>query len=851
MRGRSTRILTLTTLREIRASFGRFASIMAIIALGVGFFAGVRITTPVMVHTVEEYYREQGFHDLRVLSTIGWEDEDVEAFEKLPGVIQAAGSVSLDMVFDMEGDPAGEGDALTGQVLKLHTIPDEGMDSIILKGGRMPVRTGECLLDHAVFSDDCIGMTIGAGDENKSENMDRLSHREYTVVGTADSPLYINFERGTTSIGNGQIKGFMYVLPSELKDGIYTEIDLRMDVDEPLYSDEYDDAIDGYVKALEDAAEIQARRRYERIYDDTDVTVGFARMANVLLQMEELDRIDALTDPETYVLGRETNIAYVCFESDSRIVSQIARVFPVFFILVAALVCTTTMGRMVEQERGMIGTLKALGYSGPRILMRYMTYSGSAAILGCVVGYAVGTILFPWVIWQAYQMMYQDITLQFIWDTPLALISLAVSLLCSMGATWATCRVELSETAAMLMRPRAPKAGKRVFLERIPALWRRIRFLHKVSIRNIFRYKGRLLMMVMGISGCTALLLTGFGIRDTIADFADIQYGEIQFMDAELTFKSDASGQVPESVTSALEAESGGYLLLHEASWDLLYDRDRVKSISLVAPDSYEDISRFMDFHDLSGDPIAPPGLNEALVSNSISERYGVRVGDVMTLRDEDMRELHLRVSGVFENLVYNYVFVDYATLPGQLGEEVELNGAYVLFPEGEDQYMHAAALSDPDEVRNVTILEDLRERLSNMMKSLDLVVLVVILSAAGLAFIVLYDLTNINITERLREIATIKVLGFFRRETSQYVLRENAVLTGLGIAVGLGLGVLLHRFVIHEIVVDMVSFKARILPMSFIYSIVLTFVFDFAVGLVMGRKLDEIDMAESLKSVE
>lgn len=845
-------MLRRSTLREIKSSFGRFAAIMAIIALGVGFFAGVRITTPILIHTVNEYYQAYSFYDLRIMSSIGWEAEDVAAFAAMPGVRAAEGTRSVDAIFETDG--AGEETENTGFILRIHTLPEQ-INMLQLREGRLPEAPGECVLDASVFGSGQYGLSIGSriilSEDNKASTRDDLEHTSYTVVGFADSALYINFERGTTNIGSGQITGFLYVLPEDLEDDIYSEIMLRLDVDAPIFSDAYEDYMDACKPVFEDLAEEQVQRRYERMYDDTDVMVGFARMANVLLQLDELEQVEDLADPEVYVLGRETNIAYTCFESDSRIVEQIARVFPVFFIMVAALVCVTTMGRMVEEQRGMIGVLKALGYSEMQILGRYLAYAGSAAALGCVLGYGIGVILFPWVIWNAYRMMYSEIPLRYLWNTPLAVVSVVVSLACSMGAAWATCRVELSETAAMLMRPRAPKAGKRVFLEYIPFIWRRLPFLLKVSIRNIFRYKGRLLMMILGISGCTALLLTGFGIRDSISDFADIQYGEIQFMDAEVMFRTGNEGEeAPAAVLEALAQEAEQYLLLHEASWDLVTE-DQVKSINLMAPQSYDEIASFMAFHTMSGEALPPPGLHEALISNSIAERYDVKKGDIITLRDEDMREVRLLVSGVFENLVYHYVFIRPETLETQLSDSMQNNAAYVIFPEGADEYAQAAAISDVAEVRNVTVFGQLRVRLSNMMRSLDLVVLVVILCAAGLAFIVLYNLTNINITERLREIATIKVLGFFPKETSRYVFRENTFLTGLGVIVGLLLGIGLHRFVMHEIVVDMVSFRARILPMSFLYSVVLTFVFNAVVDVVMGRKLEAINMAESLKSVE
>ena len=292
------------------------------------------------------------------------------------------------------------------------------------------------------------------------------------------------------------------------------------------------------------------------------------------------------------------------------------------------------------------------------------------------------------------------------------------------------------------------------------------------------------------------------------------------------------------------------YTKLRSSSWDLLYG-SKVKSITLETADNFDELRRFINFRTISGEPLTAPSKGEALVSHSVAERYGAKTGSEITLRDENMRELHLTVKGVFENHVYNYVFITAGTYEEQLGEKAEYNELFVNFPGGADKSAAGAAIARNSNVASVMLYSELKTRLSNMMSSLNYIVLLIIICAAGLAFIVIYNLTNINITERIREIATIKVLGFFRRETSAYVLRENIALTAIGIAAGAGLGILLHRFVMQQIVVDMVDFSPRILPLSYLYSVLLTFGFNFIVDLFMELKLEKINMAESLKSVE
>jgi len=900
-------------LREIRGTFGRFFAIMAIIALGVGFFTGVRIVTPAMVNTVNEFLDENQFYDYRLLSSIGWEEEDVEDFKSRPEVRCAEGSYTLDIL------TAGSRE----YVLRAHSLTDN-INGIRLKEGRLPQNENECVIENGKFK---IGGTITLSEDNSDSVKNALKSDKFTIVGSADSSMYINFERGTTSVGNGEISAFVY-LPKEAFDlDVYTEVYVRFAQDLEIYSDEYETFMEGRDKKWEDYCRERADLRYDELYSEaedklsdgraeleknradgqekldkakSDLDSGKAQLDEQLAQLEQIKDIapdqysagmeqynaayadyekgladyesskadfdkqiadaeaelkkgendlSSLKKPDIYVLDRNTNIGYACFESDSEIVAQVARVFPIFFILVAALVCMTIMSRMVEEQRTQIGVFKALGYSEGTVMGKFIFYAGLAAIIGCVLGYSLGTYIFPKIIWKTYTLMYIQLPIGYLFDKQLALIALAVSLICSVGVTWFSCRVELSETAASLMRPKAPKAGKRVLLEYVTPVWKRLKFLQKVSIRNIFRYKKRLFMMILGIGGCTALLVTGFGLKDSIAGFAETQYSEIQVADASANLRN-VGDVLPEELTNVLNENTEDYTLLYTGAWDLLYGK-KVKSVTVNAADSFDNMEKYFDLHTVKGEKLIPPAEGEAIVSHSIAERYGIKKGSMMKLRDENMRELNVKVTGVFENHVYNVVFLGRETMEKQLGESVPVNYAFLNFKEGADTYKTTAALSKNGNITAVMVFADLKERLSKMMSSLDYIVLIVIVCAAGLAFIVLYSLTNINITERVREIATIKVLGFFRHETSSYVLRENLALTAFGTVVGLGVGILLHAFVMAQIRVDLVDFSVRILPKSFLFSTLLTFLFNFIVDLFMVLKLERINMAESLKSIE
>ena len=844
-----------TTFREIKNTFGRFAAIMAIIALGVGFFSGLKMTKPDMVNTISNFLDKENFYDLHLLSTLGFTDDDVEAFAKEKDVLYAEGGYSLDVLYKNEGE--------NDRVLKTISVP-ENVNKLRLVDGHLPESAGECVID-AKMSDVKIGDTIEVSDENADSTKDMMKTKTFTVVGTVNSPLYINFERGMTTLGNGRIAGFVYVSPDAIDSECYTDVYVAFDRKFDLYADEYDDFMDDKKDEWDSVCGDRVLERYKDILMAKGMTEDMVKD----ITLEDADGVNY------YILGRETNIGYVCFESDSDIVNGVAKVFPVFFILVAVLVCMTTMNRMVEEQRSMIGMLKALGYGEAAIMGKYMIYSGTAAIVGCVGGYLIGTYVFPEVIWYAYHLMYVKMPLERVTDWTLVLIVLAASLLCTVGTTWFSCRYELSETAAGLMRPKAPKPGKRVLLERIPFIWKRLKFLKKVSVRNIFRYKKRFFMMIIGISGCTALLLTGFGINDSISGFADNQYEEIQVGDGVITLSTpmssedvDAQDDVAEqdgSVDSAQDGRSGDsakslkdrldddtscYDFVSESSWDLVQD-DGIKSVNMVIMEKPENVDKYMKFADKSGEKIDYPEKVEAVINNALADLYDLKVGDDITVRNSDMEEIHVTISGIFRNHVYNYVYISPDTYEEQMGEPPEYKSVYFNLKDGADAHEISADLMDDANAVSVTMNKDMKDRISKMMKSLNYIVIVVILSAGALAFIVLYNLTNINITERIREIATIKVLGFFKNETSAYVFRENRVLTAFGIVVGLVLGILLHGFVIGQIRVDMVSFDTYIAPISYVYSIVLTFVFNFLVNRIMSVRLDRINMAESLKSVE
>lgn len=969
-----------TTVREIKQSLGRYLAIFAIVALGVGFFAGLKVTKEAMVDAVDQYLKDADFYDLRLLSNLGFEKEDVEAFGSEENVKAVEGAIFADVLYrNREGNEAA---------IKVHSIT-ENINRLVLMSGRMPENATECVVDSNLYTEGDIGTTVTFSENNLEDTKELFHQMEYTIVGIVQSPYYMNFERGNTSIGNGKITGFLYLPEDAFDCDYYTEVFVKLTGDYQIYSGEYKDFIEKAEDIWEPVCEERVYNRYEEIIQDANkeiedaekeladkkdegekeladawkeiqdgeqeikdgqeeisknqqnidsqrsqlnskekeleeqkaavaqqiqqigteipqlaetnqqieeglsqIAAGKARLDSAQKTLdekkEELQKAEAdlqegkadyekaqtefdekiaeaeekiknakeelakVEEPDYYVLSRASNIGYVCFESDSSIVEGIANVFPLFFFLVAALVCITTMNRMVEEQRTQIGVLKALGYGEGAIMGKYMFYAGSGAVSGCILGFFAGTYLFPAVIWTSYRIMYNTCGISYVFNGWILFVSLVVSLLCSIGTTWLSCRYELFSVAAELMRPKAPRAGKRILLEKIPFVWKRLKFLHKVSIRNLFRYKKRFFMMVIGISGCTALLVTGFGIKDSIADVAIQQFEEIQIFQMSASLKEEMEEETEHtgSLEEVLEAWSKGYCQVYESSMDMI-GTDKIKAINLVIAKEEESFGDYVSLHTVRNEAIPYPEKGEIIISNNLADIFHLKVGDRVTLRDEQYKEIQAKVSGIFENYVYNYVYLNKETYKECYGREPEYKTLYINIKEGKDTHEASAALMDKAQVSAVVINKDTMERFRTMMESLNYIVLLIIVCAGSLAFIVLYNLTNINITERIREIATIKVLGFFKNETASYVFRENMVLTAIGALLGLFLGKLLHAFVMLQIQIDMVSFDVHIKPLSYVYSLLFTFGFTAVVNLFMSHKLEKINMAESLKSVD
>ncbi len=559
--------------------------------------------------------------------------------------------------------------------------------------------------------------------------------------------------------------------------------------------------------------------------------------------------------PQWYITDRGDLPEYTDYGDNADRIRNIGKVFPVLFFLVAALVSLTTMTRMVEEQRTQIGTMKALGYGKLDIASKYLNYAFLATVGGSVLGFLIGEKLFPYIIIKAYGIMYHHMAtdIQIPYEFLYALIATAASMLCTIGAAFSACYKELAEAPASLMRPPAPKEGKRVILERIPFLWKRMNFSWKSSVRNLFRYKKRFFMTIFGIGGSMALMLVGFGLRDSIMDIARIQYGELQRYHATLIMDEDASQKeqqdVEDFLTENQDVKHYTRVLFKQLTTE---ENNSNLGVYLYVPEDVETFQEDVTFQDRVTKEQYTLDDSGAILSEKTASLVGLEEGNVIVL-EEDNQQYEVPVAHICENYLEHYIYMTPALYESVWGEAPEFPDYILTFQENDEQLeteIGQEILSYPGAL-SITYNRNIEEQMNNMLSALDMVIVVLIISAGLLAFVVLYNLNNINITERQRELATIKVLGFYDGEVSAYVFRENVLLTVIGVLTGAVLGVLLHRFVITTVEVDACMFGRNISVFSFVVCGLITCAFSVLVNGVMHFKLKKIDMVESLKSVE
>ena len=967
-------ILFKDIFQEIKNSRKRFISILIMAFLGVGFFAGIKATSPDMKNTINNYYNSHNLYDIKIISTLGLEDADIAALQSIDGIDTIYGSYSEDVEINISGKTI---------ISKISSLNSD-INIVDIIDGNTIENSDECIVEPNFLKTN--NLSIGDYIDISAKDIDEnLNTTHLKIVGTMSSPLYISRNRGTTSLGNGTIDYCMYISKDNIKSEIYTEIFAR--VKNPnnykTCSDEYSKYIDTIKEKLESIKSEREQARYDNIVNSAkeelakseeefntqkedgqnEINTAEKKLSNALKEinsgkatlknqksqtnaqltefenqitaakqsletnraylseeqilkaeqqiatleetyntskttantefaaaenkinsaekeyndgLEKLNSskeefntkiadaeakitqakedIDNIKMPKWYILDRNSNEGFVSFKQDSDSIANVGKVFPIVFFVIAILISLTTMTRMVEENRMQIGTFKTLGYSNLQIASKYIIYAFLACLIGGAIGMCVGFVLLPKIIWMMYAMMYSipNFSISFNWYY--GLIGLIAINLCIVGATILSIIKEIRQMPSVLMRPKAPKIGKRVFLEKINFIWKRLNFIQKVTARNMFRYKKRLFLTIIGIFGCTSLIVTGFGIKDSIANLIPNQYGKIFNYDLAINIKDDLTETEFNEFSEYLENSSSvkNVVPCYVNSISIKGNRDNSEDIQIIVPDNNDEISQVISLININTKQKLNLTDDTIIITDKLAELIGIKEGDNVTLIDTDNNEFTVKVGGITEHYISHYAYIS-KPLYEKLFEPYKTNTLYIncnnLSEDELDSF--STTLTNSKYTSGMVKTSYVKGMMDDAMNSLNYVVIILIISSGLLAFVVLYNLANINISERIRELATIKVLGFYPKEIFDYVNRETMILTIISIILGFGGGYCLTYFLMGTCEINILRFAKTVAPLSYLYSGLITLIFTFIVNIFTYHSLKKINMIESLKSVE
>lgn len=784
----------------------RFISILIMAFLGVGFFAGLVATGPDMQDSFDKYADDSNLFDVDIASTLGLTAEDVDVINAVDGVEIAQGIQTKDTMAKINDKES---------ICKVIEY-NENINVPEVVYGRLPENSNECLLDYKYSIIDNISDYIGKtvvieNDDIDSKGNSIFTQKELVIVGIAESPLYISNERGNTSIGNGTIGFYIYTEDDVINLDYYTNVYAKV----------------AGTKGIESNS--------EEYWDIVDPVI---------------QNIEKIGKTKWYVRSRKDNLGCTNIIDAIKTITNVSRLFPVIFYLVAVLISLTSMTRMIEEERTEIGTLKALGYTNLQIVIKYVLYAFPACMIGGFLGMTVGFYLLPNIVWNIYSTIYTIPEFCTVYRLGVGLQGLIIAFLCIGGATILVAVKELKNMPSVLMRPKAPKNGKKIFLEKCTFFWKKLNFSKKVTTRNIFRYKKRAIMTIVGIAGCTGLMVTGFGIRDSVLDIPESQYGEIFTYDMSISLSDVNSSKGVENIVNSNENIVGFSKVC--ASSGKIKGNNSNYDTTIFIPEAILDFEKMCHLKDVKTHEKLEISDDGIIISDKLSELADVKVGDSVTLIDSDNLEYSFKVTGIAENYVSNYVYMSrnfYETNMKSYNTNMFLIDTKEISDEEKDDL--SELLLNIRGVASVTMISDMMSAIEDMLDSLNYVVIILIVASALLAFVVLYNLANINIGERQREIATLKVLGFYDKEVDNYINKESIVFTVLGVIIGLVFGYFLTDMIVASVEIDKLRFIRRILPLSYVFAAVITTVFSLIVNYIIHFVLKKIDMIESLKSVE
>lgn len=884
------------SLREIIYSKGRFISIVLIILLGTLLYVGIKATGPILNHSASQFVDKQELSNLQIISTSGLTKEDEKLAETVPNAEIESGY----QLFYADSDK--------NQVVKLYSYDkDNQQNQLIVKSGHLPKKDNEIVLDEKAKEE---GYRLNQ--TYKIDQPDQLKRKNFKIVGFVQSPMYISTEeRGLSNVGNGSVDFFAYLPENNFSSEIKSVIYLRFsNVDgKETYGKAYEKKMNQNIDKVEKlfaerpqerAAEIKAEAEKDLLPRKAEVTDNLAKVdagqkeldqAKAQLEQqtimvptgnpelakaqEELDaqqkeltrnreqlvdaqqkisdsekEISELQTPSYSFNQRADNPGFQEYGDLSERIAAIANVFPIFFFFIAALITFTTMTRMVEENRREIGTLKALGYSRFEISIKYIIYALSAAAIGIVLGSVIGTHTLPRLIFvlSSDRYNFSGVT-AFYLPRPIFQASIAF-LFASLGAALLVLFRELHEKPADLLQPKAPKPGKRIFLERLTPIWSRMSFNSKVSYRNLFRYKSRMIMAVIGIAGCAALMVAGVGLKDSLSSVGDKQFGPIIDYDAIVTLK-DQPDEAKVNMIFSQNKKLTSELAMMNQTVELKQKGQANQKLTMMVP---KDRQKFKEYLHLKnqGEKFNLPN-DGAVITQKMAELFNLEKGDSLTVHDEDQQTFKVKIANIADNYLGNFLYLSKDYYQQARGKDFKMN-SYLLkskkMTKSEEKELSQKLLSS-GQVVNTSFISTQIEAQEQSMDNLDGIVWIFVVLSGLLAFIVLYNLTNINVSERVRELSTIKVLGFYDREVTSYIFRENFVFTILGILFGYGLGIILTKFILDQASMETITFPLVIRLGAYLSSGGLTILFSVIVMVATHFRLRHINMIDALKSNE
>ena len=831
------KMLVTDFFREIKKNFGRFISIFFIVLIGTAFFAGLRSSGNAMRASADKYYKDTALMDIKAYSSLGLTGDDIASIAAIKNVDSITPNKTYDAVASFsDGDYSFRIISDTKKINKPYILT-----------GKLPVNNNECLLDSdfANVRNINIGDKIIFKEENNENFSDNISESEFTVTGTGSLPYFSDNGRGNTLIGDGSLDAFIVVNDDIFKSDTYSECYIRVADTDGLsrFSDKYNSLVNDTaddIKKISD--DLNSRRKSELV--NNLIAMGIpAEMAE-----------NEIPDPTFYIDKCEEISCVKTYGDNAGRIDNLGNVLPVIFFLVAALVSLSAMTRLVDEGRTEMGTLKALGYKNSAIAMKYICYAMLATVTGSIIGIIIGEEFLPLLVVTSYQIVYTGLfTVATPFDMAEAVLALIAAAASTGIATVAASARALRSSPAALMRPIPPKSGKRVFMERLTPIWKRLSFSRKATVRNLTRYKKRFIMTVVGIGGCMGLLLIGFGLKDSITTVAEKQYISILKYDLIAAEKSDASDDEKAELEKVLKGDKdiSDFEKVFMKKVTLKSESDKL-DVYLIVPSDTDKINDFITLADRKSGRVYDFPENGAYLTEKAGKLLKITDGDFLKLDITGTGNKNIKINNIIENYTEHYIFMSPDYYKDLFGEEVNYNSYLINYiNEDIDETALGRCLLNYNACAGLSFTSSTSKSIDDMVTVLNQVIVILILCSGALAFVVLYNLNSINIMERRRELATLKVLGFYDSEVAAYVYRENVILTIFGIIFGVIFGIFLHHFVVSTVETDEMMFGTAVSFGSIIYSIIITAAFAVAVNLVMYFSLKKIDMIESLKSVE